>query len=271
VHDSQLISGLEEVFFMVFRQVRSCRNRRKTMISGLIALVTVSLNCFAQAGPSNDEWGEKFNTAGVELILKETGRSRVSGKTVVAYSLFASGLPLDAHYTLWTRLLGSDPQVAAEALLNDEGKVVSQLADPEHGIVEDPIDLKVFGGRGEPKQFGLISKDGKFRAFAQVVPFPIESSDGPCHLSAVMTGRNYYGVFIGITGLQPGEDLVIDTHSDSEGGGRKGKATDQGTYDSALFPFVKGKRSGRVRFNVKANSCNVSVELPWGEGSYELQ
>jgi hypothetical protein len=110
-----------------------------------------------------------------------------------------------------------------------------------------------------------------FRAFAEVIPFPIEASDGPCHLAAVMTGANYIGVLIGVTGLQPGEDLLIDTRSDHEGGQTKGKATDRGTYDSALFPFVKGKRAGKVQFSVAAKSCTITVELPWGEGSYQLQ
>jgi hypothetical protein len=245
-------------------------NQKTTILLWLATLLVTFPHCKAQAGAGN-EWGEKFNTPNAGLVLKETGRSRLNGRTVVAYNLFASGLPLDAQYTLWMRLVGNEPQAASDALLNDQGKAVSQRADTERHIAEDPINLKVFAGKGEPKQFGLISNDGKFRAFAQVIPFPIESSDGPCHLSAVMTGPNYIGVFIEITGLLPGEDLLIDTRSDHEGGQTKGKATVQGAYDSALFPFVKGERSGRVRFNVTAKSCKIGIELPWGERSYELQ
>jgi hypothetical protein len=236
-----------------------------------ILFVGICSTCAAQTAVINDKWGEDLNSAGAKLVLKETGRTRLNGRTVVTYSMFASGFPLDSQYTLWSRLVGSDPQTAADALLNPEGKLVSQLADAEHHTAEDPINLKVLAGRGEPKQFALISSDGKFRAFAQVIPFPIEASEGPCHLSAVMTGPNYIGVLIGLTGFRPGEDLLIDTRSDHEGGQSKGKATDRGTYDSALFPFVKGKRSGKVRFSVAAKSCNVGIELPWGEGSYELQ
>jgi hypothetical protein len=117
----------------------------------------------------------------------------------------------------------------------------------------------------------LISNDAKVRAFAQVIPFPIEASNGPCHLSAVMTGANYIGILITITGFQPGEDLLMESHSGHEGGQKKLKATQEGTYNSALFPFVKGERSGIVGFNVTAKSCKIGVELPWGEGSYHLQ
>lgn len=237
----------------------------------LVILLGTSVSCMSQAKPNQETWGEKFNTEGANLVLRETERSHLSGRTVITYSLFVSGLPHDLHYTLWTRLVGRDPQPAADALLNNEGRVVSQLADAERHIAEDPINLKVFAGKGEPKEFGLISRDGKFRAFTKVVPFPMESSNGSCHLSAEMERENYYTVYIRISGFQPGEDLDVETQSEGEQGRSKAKATDKGTYDSLLFPSVKGKRSGNARFGVTAKSCKVGIEFPWGEGSYKLQ
>jgi len=243
----------------------------KSVLCQLIAVSVLSLNSMPQGVSAIREWGEEFNTPNSKLVLREIARYRSDGRTVVTYNLFASGLPQIAQYTLWTRLVGSEPEAAADALLNHEGKAVSLFADPERNIAEDPINLKVLAGRGEPRGVALISKDDKFRAFAQIIPFPIEAADGTCHLSAVMTAPNYFGVLVSITGFRPGEDLLIDTTSDHEGGQSKAKATERGTYDSALFPFVKGKRSGKVRFRVVAKSCKVGVELPWGEGSYQLQ
>jgi hypothetical protein len=237
----------------------------------IAALLVMFANSMAQAEPKQQGWGEEFNTAGANLEFHETERSHISGRTVVTYNLLVSGLPHDTQYVLWTRLVGRDPQPAADALLNHEGKVVSQLADRQRNLAEDPINLKVFAGKGEPKGFGLISKDGRFRVFAQAIPFPIDVSSGPCHLSAVMTQENYLGLFIRITGFQPGEDMVIETQSQAERLQSKAKASEQGTYNSALFPSVKGKRSGKVWFNVTAHTCKVGIELPWGEGSYELQ
>jgi hypothetical protein len=237
----------------------------------IMLIAAISLDCSAQTAASNDDWGEKFDTAGAKLLIKETGRSRIEGQTGVVYELFASGLPLNLKYSLWTRLVGSPPQLAADALLNGEGKVVSQLANAEHDIAEDPINLKVFAGRGEPKQFALISTDGKFRAFAQVVPFPMEFFSGSCHLSAVMTGPSYSGVLIGATGFLSGEDLIVDVRSDGQDIQKQAKATDRGEYETVLLPFVKGKRSGKLRFGIAAKSCEVAIEMPWGEGSYELQ
>jgi hypothetical protein len=236
-----------------------------------VAFLALSLSCIAQVVPRTETWSERFDSAGAKLVLAETGRTRLNGRTVVTYSLFATGFPSDSQFTLWSRLVGREPQPAANAFVNSEGKVVSQLADPKNHIAEDPMNLKVFAGKGEPKQFALISGDGQFRAFAQVTPFPIETTDGVCHLFAEMTSQNYYSVSIHVTGLQPNADLLVDTQSDSERAQREGKASDRGTYDSAVLPAVQGKRSGKFRFSVATKACKVSIEMPWGLGSYGLQ
>jgi hypothetical protein len=36
-------------------------------------------------------------------------------------------------------LVGSDPQSVANAFINKDGLVVNVLADPAHGVAEDPI------------------------------------------------------------------------------------------------------------------------------------
>ncbi|MFY9912000.1 MAG: hypothetical protein WAK56_19305 [Candidatus Sulfotelmatobacter sp.] len=227
--------------------------------------------CSAQAVPSRDQWGEKFNSPGAKLIYKETARTRIQGRTVTTYSLFATGLPKDGHYILWVLNVLSDPKATADAYLNEDGKVASVLADPAHHVAEDPINVKASGGRGEPVELGLISDDGRFRAFAQIVPFPMEASSGPCHLSAVETGPYYFSMFIRASGFQPNEELMIENQSENEGAETSGKADDNGGYDSLIFPFVKGKRSGKARFYISAKSCQVGIEFPWGEGSYHYQ
>lgn len=243
----------------------------KTRILWLAAWLAMAANSMPQTQARQDHWDEKFNTPGAILVLKEIGRDHVNGRTVVTYNLFASGLPHDTSYILWTRLVGRAPQPAADTLLDNEGKVLSQLAEPERHLPEDPVNLKVFAGKGEPKQFALISKDGRFRVFAEVIPFPIEVSDGPCHLSVVMRSENYYAISIHVAGLQAHDELTVASESDGEQMQNRAEATGLGMYDSALFPAVKGKHSGTVRFAVKSKSCKLGIELPWGEGSYELQ
>lgn len=237
----------------------------------IIALFAISLACAAQSAPNKNEWGEKFNSSGATLVLKETGRGQANGQTVIIYNLFASGLPKVVGYTLWMRPVGEDPRPAADAYINKDGKIVNVPADPVRHIEEDPIDLNVVAGKGEPKRFGLISNDGRYRAFADIVPFPIERKAGACRISAIMLAANYFAVEILVTGLQPNEDLQTDSQSGDESNHGSGKATEQGTFVALVAPFVKGKNSGKARFNVTASSCKIGVEFPWGEGSYHIQ
>ena len=245
------------------------------LTSYVVIVLTVAARltapCFAQSLPSRDQWGEKFNSPGAKLSYKEIGRTKIQGRTVITYNLFASGLPKDQHYVLCILNVGSDPQAVADAYLSSDGKVVSVLADPTRHVAEDPINAKVFGGKGEPIQFALISDDEHLRAFAQIIPFPMDEAAGPCHLSVIETGPYYFGVLIRLTGLQPDEEFTIEQRSENEGGQSKAKADAQGMYNAAIFPFVQGKRSGKARFTVSGKSCKIGIEFPWGEGSYQYQ
>lgn len=239
-------------------------------------VVGVFMSCilsFAGVGQSSDniQWGEKFNSTGASLILKESGRSRINGHTVVTYNAFASGLPKGKDYKLWGKLVASNPQTIADAYIDKDGLVVSVLSDPNHGIAEDPINIKVYAGPGEPKQFALIANDGSYQAFSQVVPFPVEKTVGSCKISATMRMPNYLLVSVDVHGLQPKEEFQIDHQSGNERGRTKEMARDDGTYTTLLFPAVKGQSSGKFHFNLTAKSCTIGLEMPWGEGSYIIQ
>ena len=185
-------------------------------IVSLLVCSVFSTACVGQI-PTQNEWGEKFNSPGASLVLKESGRDRSSGRTVVTYSLFASGMPKDEDYTLWIRLVGENPKAATDAFINEEGRVVNVLSDPVRKIDEDAINIQAVAGRGEPKQFALISNDGKYRAFGQAIPFPIENAVGSCRISAIMLAARYSVVQIIVTGLLPKEELQVEVTSGGEG------------------------------------------------------
>lgn len=235
------------------------------------AALVCAADCTAQSVPPRDQWGEKFNSPGATLTFKETAREVMGDHTVVTYNLFASGLPEDQHYVLCMLGLGKEPQATTGAYLNGQGKIVNVLADPAHHVAEDPIDLKLYGSKGEPFQFAVISDDGHLRSFTQIVPFPIEKTNGTCRISAVELGPYYFGVLITVTGLRPNEAFMTETHSENEGGQTSATADAQGAYRAGVFPFVKGKRSGKAQFRVNAQSCKIDVEFPWGEGSQKYQ
>lgn len=241
----------------------------KTAVA-LLACCVLSLPCFGQT-KGKTEWGEKFNSAGATLVVKEAGRVRTDGRTVITYNLFASGLPKELEYTLWTKLPGSDPQAVADVFLNKDGLVVSQLSDPANSVAEDPINLKIVAGRGELKQFGVISNDAKYRVFGQIVPFPIAATGGPCSISVTMMGPNYSAVFLVVTGLQPREEFQIHQRSGNEGADSKATAADDGSYRTLVYPFVKGQASGKLKFAVTGRACSVNIDVPWDQGSYAIQ
>lgn len=256
--------------FLLERILSALKGVRLALIVAAVVWI-VPATSTGQAAPNMKEWGEKFNTPGATLVLKKMGQGILDGHTAVAYSAFASGLPKDGHYTLWIWVVGSDPQAVADAYINNDDKVVNVLADPQHHVAEDPIDLKMFAGKGEPKKIALISDDGRLRAFGQAVPFPINASAGSCVISAVMEQPAYEGVTISVTRLQPKEALLIDIQSENEATQNKGVATEEGAYHLLVSPFVKGKRSGKAAVLVTAKSCKVGIIFPWGEGSYQLQ
>jgi hypothetical protein len=124
------------------------------MLAGSVSLLEYS----AQAIPGRDQWSEKSNSPGAKLTYKEIGLARIQDRTVI-YLPSVCVLPKDGHYVLCVLNVGSDPRATTDAYLNEEGKVVNILADPAHHTAEDPINLKVFGRKGEPIQFALISDD----------------------------------------------------------------------------------------------------------------
>jgi len=241
----------------------------KGLITSLVCCL-LSVACLGQTSEKL-QWDEKYNSDGATLLLKEIGRNRTNGQTVITYNLHVAGLHKDVDYTLWTRLVGKNPQAIANAFLNKDGLVVSVLSDPAHNVAEDAINLKVVAGRGEPKLFAVIANDGRYRVFGQVVPFPIEETSGPCRISATMTGQNYLGVLVVVTGLQSKEEFQIDQRSGSEAGKTTATAAEDGTYRTLVLPFVKGQSSGQLKFSVNAKTCAVNVEVPWGQGSYAIQ
>jgi hypothetical protein len=218
-----------------------------------------------------DDWIKRANFPGSTLTLTETGRDILNGSTVVSYRLFASGLPKGQHFTLWLWTLGSEPQAVADAFINPDGLVVNRLADMMHKISEDPINLKMVAGRGEPKRVALTSDDWTLQAFAEAIPFPLEQSANGCKLAVEMTAPDYAGVVLNGSGFQPGESLSVESVSGTESGKQKTGATAAGTYTAVIFPKVKGQRSGKVNVTITSPRCSVAVQIPWGEGSYKIQ
>jgi hypothetical protein len=72
--------------------------------------------------------------------------------------------------------------------------------------------------------------------------------------SVEMSAPNYAGVVLHGTGFQPGETLAIDMASGPKGGKQTVIATSEGTYAAAIFPLVKGQKSGKASVTITGES-----------------
>ena len=218
-------------------------------------------------------FGKDMNDPGVELSLKETNRSRSGDRTVVTYSLYGAGLRPDATYTLiQVQLDGTMSKVMEGVTLNSKGEAIcaGRQGTCQGEKPNDPIDLAVFGGKAEPKRFGLISDDEEHvKGFVGVVPFPNAKSDKGCRLESVIGSVNGELTFIQGSGFEPSEELTIDSESYGEKHHDKGTAQADGSYFTVLMPYVTGKKSGKTTIEVKGGNCNPKLTFEWG--TYRLE
>lgn len=217
-------------------------------------------------------FGKDISSPNVELSVRETNRSRSQDRTLVTYSLFATGLPSDTMYTLiQVQLDGGMAKLMEGVTLNAEGEAIcAGREDTCRGDApNDPIDLVVYAGKGEPKRFGLVSNEERVKGFVAVVPFPNAQSDKGCRLESIIGSPNGELTFIQGSGFEPNAELTVDSVSHGEDIKTKAKAQADGSYFAALLPYVIGKKSGKTTIDVKSKDCNPKLTFEWG--TYHLE
>jgi hypothetical protein len=219
------------------------------------------------------DFGKKMNSPGVDLTLKETNRSRTGDRTLVTYSLYGSGLSTQATYTLiQVQMDGRMMQVMQGVTLNAKGEAIcaGRPGTCQGDGPNDPVDLVVYAGKGEPKRFGLVSEDKDHtRGFVSVIPFPNAAGDKGCRLESVLGMPNGEITYIQGTGFEPNADLNVDSQSYDEKHHITAKAEADGSYFATWMPYVSGKKSGETVVEVKSEACSPKLKFSWG--SYHLQ
>jgi len=214
-----------------------------------------------------------MNSPGVELSLKEISRSQTPDRTLVKYGLYATGLPKSSTYTLFqVQIDGSIIKNLEGVTLDANGRAIcaGRVDTCQGNGPNDPIDLIVFAGKAEPKRFALISDDeAHLKGFVAAVPFPNFTTDKGCRLESIIATPNGELTFIQGSGFQPNEELMIDSESYGERHHDITKAAADGSYFSAIMPYVLGKKSGKTVWEVKGRSCNTKLTFAWG--TYHLE
>jgi hypothetical protein len=218
-------------------------------------------------------FGKGMNSPGVDLTLKETGRSRTADRTLVEYGLYASGLPKNTTYTLFqVQLDGTIIKNLDGVTLDDNGRAIcAGRPDTCQGNgPNDPIDLIVYAGKAEPKRFALISDDdAHLKGFVAVVPFPNAATDHGCKLESIIGSPKGEMTYLQASGFAPNEELTIDSESYKETRHLVSHADENGAYFSAMLPHVLGKDSGKTSVQVKSKTCSPKLNFSWG--TYQLE
>jgi hypothetical protein len=134
---------------------------------------------------------------------------------------------------------------------------------------EDEIDLALQAARGEPIRVVLATADGKLMVPGTVVPFPIVGKDKNCRLEIRLATPDAEAILVYADGLPPNTEVPFQSNSAGEQGQASFSVNAHGHAATADMPYVEGKASGVVKETLATKECSVSVEIPWGKGSYK--
>lgn len=222
---------------------------------------------------SQANWGPPMSTPGFSLAVLDKGHKSTPEGTQVTFSLHAKGFqPGDSINLVRWPLDSPVKRVATGLTVDGSGQVIcpeiSQgdcLASMRPG---DPVHVKDIAARGEPLRVAVISANGKKRAEATIIPFPLEDTSNACKLEVILGAKNASLVLVEGAGFPSsakvelhivsyGQDHPITTTTSARGG-----------LIVAVLPTIAGHASGTTTISYKGSSCSPSLSFPWGKGSY---
>ena len=71
------------------------------------------------------------------------------------------------------------------------------------------------------------------------------------------------------TGLDPSTAVPFKAISEGESHPGSFHTNGHGHAAAVNLPYVKGKSNGVLKVTIAAKGCSVSLEIPWGNGSYK--
>jgi hypothetical protein len=244
--------------------------------SGVSPEVVKMLN--AQVGWDDALPGE-HNPTGLRMeFAKIDSEAFLQGKAVghfVRYRVLVPGAPQEPTYALAMWKIGGQIQVAYnQVYVNAKGLLMLHRPRPDQQDKDavdpaDELDLSLQTAAGEPIRYALTSAESKLIVPGTVVPYPIVKKDGNCRLEARLAMPDAEGVVIYADGLEPGTDVPFQAVSEGEAHPGSFHTNARGHAATVDLPYVIGKSSGVLKVAVAAKTCAVSIEIPWGKGSYK--
>jgi len=273
----------------------------------LLTALTFSLGVHGQVGPAgngsaNASAGASSNVAGQlpanvlqmlqTQIIWDNGFNKPTGPRLrfakvdevtrpeghfVRYRIYASGAAEGTPYILagWTigRSLSDLNALSNSVYVNRKGLLFTRkpTADEEDRDTVGPdaeYDLGVQAADGEPVRLMLRSPDNKVMIPGTLVPFPIESSDKGCKLSAMLATPDGEAILIEGEGFQPNSQVWLQSNSAGEQRQSQKPVDSSGHIQFVDLPYVAGKDAGMLNDTISTKDCTVSVIIPWGKGTY---
>lgn len=224
-------------------------------------------------------WDRGFELPpGLHLRFTKIGASPGPQGTTVRYRVYADAAQQGTPYTFSEWRIGTDLddlQVISEsAYVNRKRLVLNNLPNPGQQDTDSltdgsELDVSFTAAKGEPVRFVLRTGNSKTMIGGTLVPFPIESTDHGCKLSALLADPAANSVLLYADGFPPNSDITFESAS---GGAPQQRTVHTDAYGQASAidqPHGNGADSGTATEAVQTKNCKVSVNVPWGKGSYK--
>jgi hypothetical protein len=237
-------------------------------IFGFIALA------FTSRGPEYDF--PEHSSPGVGMWLREASRDKRGTVRHVVYNLSAMGLTPGRELSLyrWDWAMSDGVLALAGFRVEPDGRVTCSkppersISDEEikhwcHGDLDkvkvDAVDFQP----GQALRIGFISTDNEQKAYAEVIPFPIENEDRQCRLVAERLSEDAGTWAIRGEGFKPGEVVHYVWKGPGNSLKRDVKVSEKGSLALMVRPPASGAEGGTVTFKVKAGACEPLLRFSW--------
>jgi hypothetical protein len=222
----------------------------------------------------DDNLPSDVNPSGLKFQFSKIGDLTLPQGHVTTYRAYVHGAAEGRKYYLGIWKVGAEVQILpTDVYVNAKGLLMDHKPRPDQenkDAVEedDELDLAPQAARGEAIRVILATADGKFMVPGTVVPFPIVSKDKNCMIEIRLASPDAEAILIYADGLPPNTEVPFESNSAGDVSQNKFTVNAQGHAAAADQPYVDGKNTGVVKETLTTKECSVSVEIPWGKGSY---
>lgn len=214
-------------------------------------------------------------STGATIRLRELVRQRLGDRTFVKYELIASGVEPKGLYAVmrWGLDNSLKPVFKKASILEDGTLACPSTIAALCGLDKpnDPLIINFFGAAGEALRLVLTRPDGKPLATVSITPFPLESKNNRCALSAVLLMPEAAAILIEGEGFPP--NMIVPLMGDSSGEKKElpHEADARGKLQFVVLPSKLGVNTGTITIRPTTGTCHPQVTVPWGKHSYQLQ